>query len=189
MNTGIIASRYADALLKYVEETGEGQVVYRQACTLADALAASVKLERLVESKTLLSSSEKIGLMSKALGEEQMCQSLARFLRLVISQDRESYLRYILHYFRERWLSAQGVSHAKLVVSMPSPEIERKICEMFRNLTGLQLELTVSVDPSIIGGFVFEVADKRIDASVSRQLEDLRRRFIEQNNRKMYESE
>lgn len=59
MNTGIIASRYADALLKYVGETGEGQVVYKQACTLADALAASVKLERLVESKTLLSSSER----------------------------------------------------------------------------------------------------------------------------------
>ena len=82
MNTGIIASRYADALLKYVEETGEGQVVYKQACTLADALAASVKLERLVESKTLLSSSKKIELMSKALGEEPMCQSLVRFLAL-----------------------------------------------------------------------------------------------------------
>ena len=106
MNTGIIASRYADALLKYVEETGEGQVVYKQACTLADALVASVKLERLVESKTLLTSSEKIELMSKALGEEPMCQSLVRFLGLVINHDRESYLRYILHYFRERWLSA-----------------------------------------------------------------------------------
>ena len=168
MNTGIIASRYADALLKYVEETGDGQVVYRQACALADALSASGEFERLVESKTLLTSSGK---------------------ELVIRQDREPYLRYILHYFKERWLSAQGVSQATLVVSMPSPELERKICEMFRNLTGLQLELSVTVDPSIIGGFVFEVADKRIDASVSRQLEDLRRRFIEQNNRLMYESE
>lgn len=46
--------------------------------------------------------------MSKALGEEPMCQSLVRFLGLVINHDRESYLRYILHYFRERWLSAQG---------------------------------------------------------------------------------
>ena len=54
MNTGIIASRYADALLKYVEETGDGQVVYRQACALADALSASGEFERLVESKTLL---------------------------------------------------------------------------------------------------------------------------------------
>ncbi len=189
MNTGIIASRYADALLKYVEETGDGQVVYRQACTLADALSASGEFERLVESKTLLTSSGKVELMSKALGNEDMCPSLSKFLELVIRQDREPYLRYILHYFKERWLSAQGVSQATLVVSMPSPELERMICEMFRNLTGLQLELSVTVDPSIIGGFVFEVADKRIDASVSRQLEDLRRRFIEQNNRLMYESE
>ena len=188
MNTGIIASRYADALLKYVEQTGDGQVVYKQACTLADALSASDEFERLVESKTLLSSSGKVRLMSKALGNEEMSPSLARFLELVIRQDREPYLRYILRYFQDRWLSAQGVSQAKLVVSMPSPELERKICEMFRNLTGLQLELSVSVDPSIIGGFVFEVADKRIDASVSRQLEDLRRRFVEQNNRMRYES-
>ncbi len=189
MNTGIIASRYADALLKYVEETGDGQVVYRQACTLADALSASGEFERLVESKNMLTSSGKVELMSKALGNEDMCPSLSKFLELVIRQDREPYLRYILHYFKERWLSAQGVSQATLVVSMPSPELERTICEMFRNLTGLQLELSVTVDPSIIGGFVFEVADKRIDASVSRQLEDLRRRFIEQNNRLMYESE
>lgn len=189
MNIGIIASRYADALLKYVKETGEGQVVYKQVCTLADALAASGDFVRLVESKTLLSVSEKLGLMSKALGEEKMSQSLSKFLGLVLRQVREQYLRYILQDFKDRWLSSQGICQAKLVVSMPSPELETKICEMIKNLTGLQLELTVSVDSSIIGGFVFEVADKRIDASVSRQLEDLRRRFIEQNNRMMYESE
>ena len=34
MNTGIIASRYADALLKYVKETGEGQVVYNRSVRL-----------------------------------------------------------------------------------------------------------------------------------------------------------
>ena len=86
MNTGIIASRYADALLKYVKETGEGQVVYKQVCTLADALAASGDFVRLVESKTLLSVSEKLGLMSKALGEEKMSQSLSKFLGLVLRQ-------------------------------------------------------------------------------------------------------
>ena len=84
MNTGIIASRYADALLKYVEETGDGQVVYRQACTLAGALSASGEFERLVESKTLLTSSGKVELMSKALGNEDMCPSLSKFLELVI---------------------------------------------------------------------------------------------------------
>ena len=92
MNTGIIASRYADALLKYVEETGDGQVVYRQACTLADALSASGEFERLVESKTLLTSSGKVELMSKSLGNEDMCPSLSKFLELVIRQGAVSAL-------------------------------------------------------------------------------------------------
>ena len=174
MNTGIIASRYADALLKYVKETGEGEVVCRQTEILEDALRTSPELVRFLESPALL---------QKALGEEKMAQSLEKFLLLVIRQDRIPYLRYILHYFRMRWCESIGVSPAKLVVSTPSPGLEERIKGIFNDFTGRKLELKTSVDPSIIGGFIFEVADKRIDASISRQLEELRREFIEKNGR------
>ena len=168
MNTGIIASRYADALLKYVKETGEGEVVCRQTEILEDALRTSPA---------------KVALLQKALGEEKMTASLEKFLLLVIRQDRIPYLRYILHYFRMRWCESIGVSPAKLVVSTPSPGLEERIKGIFNDFTGRKLELKTSVDPSIIGGFIFEVADKRIDASISRQLEELRREFIEKNGR------
>ena len=174
MNTGIIASRYADALLKYVKETGEGEVVCRQTEILEDALRTSPELVRFLESPALL---------QKALGEEKMTASLEKFLLLVIRQDRIPYLRYILHYFRMRWYESIGVSPAKLVVSTPSPGLEERIKGIFNDFTGRKLELKTSVDPSIIGGFIFEVADKRIDASISRQLEELRREFIEKNGR------
>ena len=122
-------------------------------------------------------------LLQKALGEEKMTASLEKFLLLVIRQDRIPYLRYILHYFRMRWCESIGVSPAKLVVSTPSPGLEERIKGIFNDFTGRKLELKTSVDPSIIGGFIFEVADKRIDASISRQLEELRREFIEKNGR------
>ena len=176
MNTGIIASRYADALLKYVKETGEGEVVCRQTEILEDALRTSPELVRFLESPALLQATAKVALLQKALGEEKMTASLEKFLLLVIRQDRIPYLRYILHYFRMRWCESIGVSPAKLVVSTPSPGLEERI-------KGRKLELKTSVDPSIIGGFIFEVADKRIDASISRQLEELRREFIEKNGR------
>lgn len=174
MNTGIIASRYADALLKYVKETGEGEVVCRQTEILEEALRTSPELVRFLESPALL---------QKALGEEKMTASLEKFLLLVIRQDRIPYLRYILHYFRMRWYESIGVSPAKLVVSTSSPGLEERIKGIFNDFTGRKLELKTSVDPSIIGGFIFEVADKRIDASISRQLEELRREFIEKNGR------
>ena len=34
MNAGIVASRFARALLKFVQETGIGDKVYSQACVL-----------------------------------------------------------------------------------------------------------------------------------------------------------
>ena len=39
------------------------------------------------------------------------------------------------------------------------------------------------MDPDIIGGFVYTVADKRLDASVRRQLSELRKAFETNNKR------
>ena len=41
----------------------------------------------------------------------------------------------------------------------------------------------MEVDPSLIGGFVFDIDDAIIDKSVSRQLELIREQFIEKNRR------
>ena len=39
------------------------------------------------------------------------------------------------------------------------------------------------VDPSIIGGFIFEIDGLRLDASTAAQLKSVRRQFIEKNRR------
>ena len=43
--------------------------------------------------------------------------------------------------------------------------------------------IEVEVDPSIIGGFIFDIDDYMLDASVIRQLDDIRVQFIERNRR------
>ena len=183
MNTGIIASRYADALLKYVDKTGEGEIVYKQAGILDETFRSRPDIMRYLAIPILITDSGKISLMEKIVGYGQMAPSLKKFLLLIISHDRIEYIRYILYYFRKRYCKMLGISHAKLVVSVPSPELEHRLKTMFENFTGNKLDLTTNVDPAIIGGFVFEVDDKKIDASVSRQLEELRHQFIEKNAR------
>ena len=39
------------------------------------------------------------------------------------------------------------------------------------------------MDPDIIGGFVFEVDDLRMDASVKGQMEKTREKLLDRNNR------
>ena len=43
--------------------------------------------------------------------------------------------------------------------------------------------MSFEVDPSLIGGFVVQVGDYLLDASVRNQIETIRRQFVVQNNR------
>lgn len=61
--------------------------------------------------------------------------------------------------------------------------LESRLRELIGKETGCELLLETKVDPSLIGGFVFEVEDMILDASVSRQLDFIRRQFIEKNRR------
>ena len=61
--------------------------------------------------------------------------------------------------------------------------LEDKLKALIESSTGKTLLLVTEVDQSLIGGFVLEVEDKLLDASVSRQLERIRAQFVERNRR------
>lgn len=182
MNTGIIASRYADALLKYVGQTGDGEETFRQAEKLETAIHASREIKTVAESPLHISAAKKLEVMEAAVGES-LTPSLRKFLTLVLKNGRSDSLIYILHYFTARYTEAKGISVGKLMVSATSEKLETRLKEMLKELTGRELKLNVSVNPDLIGGFVFEIDDKRLDASISRQLAELRRQFIAKNER------
>ena len=48
MNTGVIASRYAKALLSYVTEAGAGEKVYSQACALVHIMKTLPQLKEYI---------------------------------------------------------------------------------------------------------------------------------------------
>ena len=58
MNTGIVASRYAKSLLKYVQENGTGENVYSQACTLVAYMAELHQLRLIIEDSSEVSLDE-----------------------------------------------------------------------------------------------------------------------------------
>ena len=40
-----------------------------------------------------------------------------------------------------------------------------------------------ALDPELLGGFVLELEDEMLDASVRRQIDDIRRQLVQKNNR------
>lgn len=224
MNTGIIATRYATALLKLVEETGSGELVAAQVQVIEKALDEVPDFRRAVVDPAV-AAVQKISLFEASL-KDSMAQELHKFLELLIRNGRIGDVRLVLTTFIIEYYRSRHIKRARLVVADPAllssssvsgsdspvagsdssvagsvrgtvirqtrlPEgdsrrpgsLESRLRELIGKETGCELLLETKVDPSLIGGFVFEVEDMILDASVSRQLDFIRRQFIEKNRR------
>ncbi|MDO5442180.1 MAG: F0F1 ATP synthase subunit delta [Bacteroidia bacterium] len=156
MNSGIISSRYAKALLKLVDETGNGETVYRQI------------LQVLRSTDTM---------------PEHWEPELQQFIQLLVRNKRTEYIKYIFHTFIGMYNASRGRTVAQLKTAVPAPYLEEKLKEVLEGKLGGELLLEVSVDPDLIGGFVLTIDDKMLDASVLRQIEEIRGQFLDKNKR------
>jgi len=184
MNTGIISSRYALALRKYVDVHGGGAAVCAQAKKLEAAFSSVPEFDRVMADSKVVSPSRKLALLKTALEPEDMDPGLEKFLGLLVRNGRIGDVRLILHCFIDIYYRSRGIRFAKLTTAVPvGPEFEEKIRACVAGLTGGEVRLSGEVNPEIIGGVVLTVGDYRVDASVRGQLDTLRREFVEKNKR------
>ena len=183
MNDSLIRTRYADALVKYVRETGNGESVCQQAERLSRVLREVPDLSRMISAKDVVPVAKKRELLRSALGEP-MTPELERFVDLLIENGRIGALRMILLDFGDRYRRSLGLRKARLKVAVPpTEELLTRLKALVKERTGDEAVIDVEVDPSLIGGFVFDIDDALIDKSVARKLELIRLQFIEKNRR------
>lgn len=156
MNTGIISSRYARALLLLTQETGRGEQVCNQI-------------------RSLLSDPDRI--------PENLEPDLEKIIALLARNGREDYLKFVLNSFVGMYYRSAGVLLAHLTTAVPAPGLGEKLTGLVSSRTGFKVLLETAVDPDIVGGFVFDIDDYRLDASVRSSIDAVRRQFIDKNKR------
>jgi len=73
----------------------------------------------------------------------------------------------------------QGIVLAKVKTAIDITDSEKKaLIDKLKLYTGKDIKATFTVDPAIKGGFIASVDDRIIDASIVRQLELLKERFL-----------
>ena len=61
--------------------------------------------------------------------------------------------------------------------------LKRKLTDIVHDETGGTLELETRIDPSLIGGFVFDMEWTRLDASIATQFKKVKQQFVDKNRR------
>lgn len=105
---------------------------------------------------------------------------MARFMELVIKNNRIDFLRPIALAFMKQYRELNGIAKVEVVTATPLGDDEiNDIVDVVRSqLGGKTIELTKSVDPALIGGFTVDVDSRVLDASVKSQLEKLRLKLL-----------
>ena len=172
MDRGLIAVRYAKALLESAIQFKKEDAVYVEMESLANNYLLVPQLRFTIDNPTL-DNDKKLSLLKTACGGE-VCDLTERFFKLVFQEGRESALQFMATAYITLYSKHKNIIRGKLTTAVPvSEQTEAKMKQMVENRTHGNVEFNTEVDPSIIGGFILEYDTYCLDASVKTKLNNV----------------
>ncbi|MCX6263755.1 MAG: ATP synthase F1 subunit delta [Bacteroidetes bacterium] len=172
-----LAARYAKSLVSLSQEQGNLEAVYADMSYLWAVCKQSHEFVNLLRSPII--KADQKGKIMDAVTHGKIGALTEGFITLLIKKGRESDLPEIAHAVVEQYHEIKGIHLVKLTTAAPVGEsvkqyIEQKV-KKEKGLGTVQLETVV--DEKIIGGFMLEMDNQLLDASILRDLKDIKRQF------------
>jgi F-type H+-transporting ATPase subunit delta len=103
------------------------------------------------------------------------------FTILLVNKGREAALPEIAKAFIQQYRHLKNIKSVTLTTAHPVSDTVKDaiLSRIAGNLTGSSVDLKTEVNPDLIGGFVLEMEDKLYDASVLRDLKDIKAQFMD----------
>ena len=169
MDLGVISVRYARALLKGAVAGNQEDEVYRDMQILLQNYIAVPELRLTIENP-MLAKEKKQGVLEIASGKNVTLLT-KHFIALVLKEDRETALQFMAASYITLYRKHKNITRGKLITaSAVSQNTVDKMKQMVEDRTQGSVEFNTKIDNELIGGFILEYDDYRMDASVKSKL-------------------
>jgi F-type H+-transporting ATPase subunit delta len=179
-----LASRYAKSVIDLAIERGELEQVYADMQWLHSVCKSNRDFVTLLKSP-VITGDKKIKVIGAVAGDRLSVMTTS-FIALLVRKGRESNLPEIAIAFISQYKEEKKIHTLKITTATPlSAEMKDAIIAQVKSSGGFEnIELEEKVDESIIGGFVLQVGDKLVDASIAYDLKAIAKQF--ENNDFIY---
>ena len=177
MTMAKVARRYAQAFLDAAAERGILEEVRSDAEGLLQLLEDSDDFQSFLKNPIIETRFKRQTFQE--LFEDKLNRITLNFLCILADQDRESLLKEILQESLRLFDEREGIiaAEVKSAVELTEEQKER-LEEKLSIYSGRKVRAEVSVEPSLKGGFVVNLQDTVIDASLAKQLELMKMKMI-----------
>lgn len=171
------ARQYARALLGVAEERG-GEEVLRirdEIRAFATHAGAHPGLRAALDARgvTLAQRGRILGTIAEETGASPL---VSRILGVLASRDHLSHLPAIAAVYAELVNASRGIIPVEATGAVALSEAQRDaLVDALRTSTGTEVELTVTVNPEVLGGLRVTMSGRTYDGTVGAQLRALRR--------------
>ncbi len=177
MDNGKISVRYARALFQIAQEQGCEEAIYDGLSRLAHNYLLAIAQFNEVLADPIVAKEDKVKLLEMAIGEP-IHDSLKQFIAFVVEQHREDKMFFIAMKYMEMYRKKHSILNTQLTTATELPEATLdKIKAYVKQTFSAQVEMDVTIDPSLIGGFILDIENSRMDASVAGQLNALKNKL------------
>jgi ATP synthase, F1 delta subunit len=177
MDEGKISIRYARALYALAVEKGIEQQVYNEMQILSQAFLEVADLSKTL-ANPMHTVEEKLSLLTTASGSD-ISSLLSDFFRFVIKKGREEFMIFIAMSYQDYYRAKQHIVVGKITSTLPLKEESlEKVRQLVKNNFDSTIDLSTKVDPSIIGGFILEVNNFRMDSSIKTELQNIQKELV-----------
>lgn len=184
MNDSILSGRYAKALLAQADSVGQAEALYPVMEQMAHLLIGSAEVRALLENP-MVERARKCSVVLSLAGDgcSEECRALLKsFVDLVLAHHREQWLPQMALAYLRLYRKSRGLVRVRLTTTTPPDEaLIARLKTIVEERTGGVAEVVTHVAPDIEGGFVLQVDDLLLDASLRGQLEKIRREFLRKN--------
>ena len=177
MDNGRISVRYARALFQLAQEQGCEDAVYDGLTRFTQNYLLAIAQFNEVLADPMVAREEKVRLVEMAVGEP-LHNTLKQFVAFVAEQKREDKMFLIALKYMEMYRTKHHILSTNVTTATELPEATYdKIKAFVKQTFDADAEIDVKIDPSLIGGFILDIENTRMDASVAGQLNALKNKL------------
>lgn len=173
-----LAGRYAKSLLDLALEKGKLEEVYGDMQFLLNLTRKSRELVNMLKSP-VIPEDRKITALEAVTGDK-VSELTRLFNRLLVKKGREAYLPEIASAFIRQYKAYKKIYTVQLTTAHPvSEQLKQEILSKLRQGSEMEhIELEAKVDENLVGGFVLQIGDQLVDASIEYDLQAIRKQFL-----------
>lgn len=179
MNNPRLAGRYAKSLIDLAIELN-----------LVDVICADMKLVQSICKtnpdfvavlRSPIIKPDKKEKIIESITTGRVNTTTSSFIGLLVRKGRETNLPEIANAYIEQFNAARDIHQLKITTAVPITEaLKEEIVSNVKMSTSLKnIEVETAVKEELIGGFVLEMEGKLIDASILRDLKDIKKQFMD----------